>query len=146
MVNPVNDSLNNLREEYGIVYPERQIERLTEQKAIALRMNNIAGANKIQKELDIYNKHVTKHDFYKVKSLEIQEELHRIEDVVDLALIELNYPFQNFFIIDRAFPAEKKSKPIRWLIVFSSFISTFFFTVIIIQSYLLINKIKNADK
>ena len=36
-LNNVNDSLNYLRENYGIIYPERQIERLTEQKAIALR-------------------------------------------------------------------------------------------------------------
>ena len=145
-LNNVNDSLSDLRENYGIIYPERQIERLTEQKAIALRMNNLTGAKKIQKELDVFNNHVTKHDFFKVQSLEIQEELHRIEDVVDLALIELNYPFQNYFIIDRAIPAEKKSKPIRWLVVLGTLLSTFFFTIITIQSYLLINKIKNADK
>tara|TARA_B100001250_G_C19693784_1_gene741562 strand:- start:40 stop:1065 length:1026 start_codon:yes stop_codon:yes gene_type:complete len=141
----VNDSLNNLRKKYGIVYPERQIERLTEQKAIALRNNIQAGANKIQEELDVFNQHVTQHDYYKVQSLEIQEELHRIEDVVELAFIELNYPFQNFFIIDRAFPAEKKSKPIRWLIVFGSVLSTLFFTIIIIQLFSVINKIKNED-
>ena len=110
-LNNVNDSLNDLRENYGIIYPERQIERLTEQKAIALRMNNLAGAKKIQKELDVFNSHVTKHDFYKVQSLEIQEELHRIEDVVDLALIELNYPFQNYFIIDRAVQLKKNQNP-----------------------------------
>ena len=141
----VNESLNNLRKEHGIVYPERQIERLTEQKAIALREGDITGAGNIQRELDIFNQHVTEHDYYKVQSLEIQEELHRIEDVVDLAEIELNYKFQNFFIIDRAYPAEKKSKPVRWLIVLGSVFSTFFFTVMIIQLFIVINKIKNED-
>ena len=141
----VNDSLTNLRTEHGIIYPERQIERLTEQKAISLRNNNQSGANKIQRELEVFSKYVTSHDYYKIQSLEIQEELHRIDDVVDLALIELEYPFQNFFIIDRAYPAEKKSKPIRWLIVFGSFLATLFFTIIIIQLFLLINRIKNED-
>jgi len=141
----INDSLNNLRKEYGIIYPERQIERLTEQKAIALRENNLLGANKIQQELNLFNQHVTQHDYYYTAIEEIQEELHRIEDVVDLALIELNYPFQNFFILDRAYPAEKKSKPIRWLIVLGSVFSTFFFTIMIIQLFIVINKIKNED-
>jgi hypothetical protein len=138
----INDSLNIFREK-GIIYPERQIERLTEQKAIALRNLNSIGANKIQDELDVFSKHVTQHDYFKVQSLEIQEELHRIDEVVDLALIELDHEFQNFFIIDRAYPAEKKSKPIRWLIVLGSVLSTFFFTIITIQLFLVINKIKN---
>ena len=57
----VNDSLTNLRTEHGIIYPERQIERLTEQKAISLRMNNQSGANKIQRELEVFSKYVTSH-------------------------------------------------------------------------------------
>ena len=65
----VNDSLTHLRTEHGIIYPERQIERLTEQKAISLRMNNQSGANKIQRELEVFSQYVTSHDYYKVQTL-----------------------------------------------------------------------------
>ncbi len=36
------------------------------------------------------------------------------------------------FVVNRAFPAEKKSYPIRWLIVFASMISTFILALIIL--------------
>ena len=140
----VSYTLTNLRKKYGIVYPENQVERLTEQKAIAFRENAPPSSiEKIQAELNILSTHATEHDLLRNKSLEIHTELHRIDQVVALADIELTEPFKSFFIIDRAYPAEKKSKPIRWLIVLGSCLSTLFFTIIGINLFLVIKKIKN---
>ena len=64
------------------------------------------------------------------KSYEIEEELASIEFEADRVLIDANYSLENKFIINKAYPADKKASPIRWLIVVVSLISVFVFAIL----------------
>ena len=139
----VNDSLNILREK-GVIYGEVQVERLTEQYAICLANSNNKGARLIKKELEIISEHVTEHNLLFRRTIEIQEELNRLQNVCDLIQIDSDYELTNMFIINQAYPADKKSYPIRWLVVFLSTFSILVTTIIILRLIELFNIQKNG--
>lgn len=138
----VNDSLNILRNK-GVIYGEVQVERLTEQYAICLAQSNTKGAQKIKKELDVISEHVTEHNLLFRRTIEIQDELNRIQNVCDLIQIDSDFELTNMFIINKAYPADKKSYPIRWLVVFLSTFSILITTIIILRLIELFNNQKN---
>ena len=139
----VNDSLNILRQK-GVIYGEVQVERLTEQYAICLANSNNKGARLIKKELEIISEHVTEHNLLFRRTIEIQEELNRLQNVCDLIQIDSDYELTNMFIINQAYPADKKSYPIRWLVVFLSTFSILVTTIIILRLIELFNIQKNG--
>ena len=130
--NATQDSLKVYRS-YGIVSTVHQIERLTEQYAIALAANNLNGANRIKKELNNLSEYSGNHDVLLRKSYEIEEELSLIEFESDRVAIDTEYTLENKFVINRAYPADKKAYPIRWLIVFSSLVSVFIISLLSIS-------------
>ena len=135
------DSLKQYRS-YGIISITPQTERLTEQYAIALAANNLSGAQRIKKELNILAEHAGNHDMLLRKSYEIEEELSIIEFEADRVAIDTQYTLDNKFIINKAYPSDKKAYPIRWLIVLSSLISVFVFTIL----YLSVVESMNSTK
>ena len=130
--NQMLDSLKEYRS-YGLISVGQQTERLTEQYAIALAENNIQGAKRIKKELNILAQHVDFQETLLRKTYKIETELSEIEFEVDRVSIDTNYSLENKFIINRAYPADKKSYPVRWLIVFSSLLSVMSFSIIILS-------------
>ena len=127
--NITQDSLKTYRS-YGIISITAQTERLTEQYAVALATNNLSGARRIKKELNTLAKHAGPHDMLLRKSYEIEEELIAIQFEFDRVSIDTNYSLENKFIINKAYPADKKSYPIRWLVVLSSLVAVFVFTLL----------------
>lgn len=143
LMNEVNDSLNLLRNK-GVIYGEVQVERLTEQYAICLAQNNKRGAQILKNELELISKYVTEHNLLFRRTIEIQDELNRVQNVCDLTRIDSDFELTNMFIINKAYPADKKSYPIRWLIVFIASFSTLFATIIFLRLVELLNIKKNA--
>ena len=127
--NLIQDSVQDYRSN-GIISVGTQVERLTEQYAIALAANNLNGARRIKEELNHLAQHAGAHDMLLRKSYAIENELSKIEFESDRVLIDTNYALENKFIINKAYPADKKSYPVRWLIVISSLISVFVFSII----------------
>ena len=127
--NLIQDSVQDYRSN-GIISVGTQVERLTEQYAIALAANNLNGARRIKEELNHLAQHAGAHDMLLRKSYAIENELSKIEFESDRVLIDANYALENKFIINKAYPADKKSYPVRWLIVISSLISVFIFSII----------------
>tara|TARA_B100000902_G_C27306225_1_gene915617 strand:+ start:653 stop:1654 length:1002 start_codon:yes stop_codon:yes gene_type:complete len=123
------DSLKEFRT-YGIISTVHQAERLTEQYAIALAANNLSGAKRIKTELNTLAQYSGTHDVLLRKSYEIEEELALIEFESDRVAIDTQYTLDNKFIINRAYPSDKKAYPVRWLIVFSSLISVFMISIL----------------
>ncbi len=144
LMKQVNDSLNLLRDK-GVIYGEVQVERLTEQYAICLAQNNKRGAQLLKNELDLISKYLTQHNLLFRRTIEIQEELNRVQNVCDLIRIDSEYELTNKFVINRAYPADKKSYPIRWLVVFLASFSTLITTIIFLRLFELVN-IKKNDK
>ena len=141
--NLVHDSIQDYRLN-GIISITAQVERLTEQYAIALAASNLNGARRIKKELNHIGENAGAHDMLLRKSYSIENELSNIEFEADRVLIDTNYSLENKFIINKAYPADKKSYPVRWLVVFSSLISVFVFSIIsiCISEYFSVNNDK----
>ncbi|OFY65075.1 MAG: hypothetical protein A3H98_07805 [Bacteroidetes bacterium RIFCSPLOWO2_02_FULL_36_8] len=66
------------------------------------------------------------------------EELNQIKAKYERYLSTINQKISNLFIVERAAPAPKKDKPIRWLIVLASSLGTFLLsliTAIVVENY-----------
>jgi len=143
LMKEVNDSLNLLRGK-GVIYGEVQVERLTEQYAICLAQNNKRGAQILKNELELISKHVTEHNLLFRRTIEIQDELNRVQNVCDLTRIDSDFELTNMFIINKAYPADKKSYPVRWLVVFLASFSTLITTIVFLRLFELLNTKKNV--
>ena len=140
----VNDSLNIIRKQ-GVFYGTAQTERLIEQYAICLANNNKRGAQLIKKELNKLSKYITEHNLLERRTHHFQSEFNRIQDVCDLIYIDSEYDLTNKFVINKAFPADKKSYPIRWLVVLVFTFSIFIATIVILRSIELLKLNRNES-
>ena len=57
--------------------------------------------------------------------------------------IDATYSLDNKFTINKAFPADKKTSPVRWLIVFCSVVSVSIFYIFLISFLYLIDEFKH---
>ena len=114
----------------GMIKVGQQTERLTEQYAIALAANNIGGAQRIKKELNLFAMNVGDMEHILRTTWKIEDELSAISMAVDRIRLDAEYTFNNTFVINEASPADKKSYPQRSLIVITSLISVIFLTII----------------
>lgn len=127
----LDDSLGTLRSK-GVFDYEKQVERLIEAYGKAVVGGNQAAATKLQAQLDTLGKYgrtfVTLRDqlIYDVENLSL------IKKKYDDAKVDAESFMKSYFLVDRAFPAEKKSYPVRWLIVMVSMISAVLLGMIVL--------------
>ncbi len=169
LFNHLNDSINNIRKQYGIFDAKTQAELLSEEtsttsndlamnkaklKILEKRYNDkdtiivnlratISGLEERQKN---FSKLAT-NDFNKgagiVTSLENEidqkaTELAYAEELLQQVKLATSNISSTIFIIEKAEPAPRKSKPIRWLIVVASMGITFILSLlfaVIIETY-----------
>ena len=133
-MNALEDSLNTLRK-LGVFDYESQVEMLSQQLAVELGKGNIQGINNIQKQLDILAE-------YGGASYAINERLDN--DRLQLSLVKSKYEeakvdatefIPHKFVVTSAFQAERKSYPVRWLIVVITILSTLLLLIFCIVFY-----------
>lgn len=136
----LEDSLNTLRK-LGVFDYESQVEMLSQQLAIELGKGNSNGVNAIQKQLDIIAE-------YGGASYAINERLDN--DRLQLSLVKSKYEeakvdatefIPHKFVVTSAFTAERKSTPVRWIIVAVTVCSTFILLFLILA---FMGRYKNA--
>ncbi len=115
----------------GLISLELQAERLTEQYAIALRANDQSGAKRIKKEFDKLAIHAAEWLRLEDSSELLQENLDLVRMQRDNLMIDANETMSSRFVINEAYPAVKKSYPIRWLIVVASVFAAIAFTFVL---------------
>jgi LPS O-antigen subunit length determinant protein (WzzB/FepE family) len=127
----INDSLKSLRM-LGINDYETQSQVFNEQYATAIAKNNSSGAKLLEEKLKILST-------YGGSYVSLRE-LHEAQ-IKQLALIKAKYEeakvdaeqiLTQKFIVNKATKAEKKSYPIRWLIVVISTFSALIFGFIVL--------------
>lgn len=125
----INDSLESLRA-HGVLDVSLQAERLTEYYAKALSSGNTSGARAIKKEFDKLAQYGGA--YYRLfEELElVQEQLEILRLEKENVRVEIDAELTNRFVINRAVPADKKSYPIRWLIVAFAGMATFIMTLV----------------
>ena len=133
----LEDSLTVLRK-MGINDYETQAEAYNTQLAIALSKNNKEAVKAIEERLillgDYGSAYVSLRD-----ELELEKkQLSAIKAKYEEAKVDANEDLPAKFVVDRAYKAERKSYPVRWLIVVLSTLSAFLvsiMTLIIIENF-----------
>jgi capsular polysaccharide biosynthesis protein len=133
-MNRLEDSLNTLRR-LGVFDYESQVEMLSQQMAVELGRGNTQGINNIQKQLDVLAE-------YGGASYAINERLDN--DRLQLSLVKSKYEeakvdatefIPHKFVVTSAFQAERKSYPVRWIILVVTVLSTFLLLIFCIVVY-----------
>lgn len=130
-INAMEDTLNQLRAK-GVQDYETQVEVLSDQYGAALVKNNYDAAKTINNRLDTLSKYGGKY-LSLVQQLEYErEKLSDLREVYAEARVNAESELDHKFVVNEAYPAERPSYPIRWLIVLVSTVATFLFTMIIL--------------
>ena len=133
-MNMLEDSLNTLLKLGAFDY-ESQVEMFSQQMAVELGKGNTQGINNIQKQLDVLAE-------YGGASYAINERLDN--DRLQLSLVKSKYEeakvdatefIPHKFVVTSAFKAERKSYPVRWIIVVITVLSTFLLLIFCIVFY-----------
>ena len=134
----LEDSLVKLRR-LGIYDYESQSEVTSEQHAIALVKGDLPGVKALEAKLKILadygGAYVSIRDYLEHE----KKQLSALKAKYDEAKIDATQNLPHKFIVNNAFPAEKKSYPIRWLIVtVSTFASLLIalLTIVVLESFL----------
>lgn len=127
------DSLTQLRYK-GVHDYETQSSVLNEQLATAIIENGAESpaVNNIEARLDTLAKYGGTYVSLRDELKYLKEEMVKIKTKFDQAKVDVEETLPASFVVNRAYPAEKKSYPTRWLIVFLAGLGAFTVTLIII--------------
>lgn len=130
----LEDSLKGFREK-GIINIRAQSERLTEQLAIAVLKGNKKAVDDLKARLDTISKYAGIFTSIEDEKVLEKKRLSVVRSKYREAQIDAEKTLQHKFVVNRAFAAEKKTYPIRWLIVVISTFSAFLLALILILLY-----------
>ncbi len=130
-IKQIEDSLLSLSK-LGVIEVKSQTEMYSEQYAIALANGNYSAVLELEKKLDVLANYGSIHTILKEQMYEEVKKLAVIEAKYREAKIDLEQTLPNKYVVDSAEKAERKSYPIRWLIVSTSVLSTFLFSLILL--------------
>lgn len=133
-VKVLEDSLNRMRE-MGVNDYESMSERFNEYYAKAILENNTRAAEKLAEQLKILSKYGGAYVSIRDMLEHEKEQLSHLRAKYQEAKVDAEQSLPHKFIVNSAFPAEKKSYPIRWLIVLVSVVSTFIIALLSIIAY-----------
>lgn len=133
-VKELEDSLNSMRQ-MGVNDYESMSERFNEYYAKAILENNTRAAEKLAEQLKILSKYGGAYVSIRDMLEHEKEQLSHLRAKYQEAKVDAEQTLPHKFIVNNAFPAEKKSYPIRWLIVLASTVSTFIIALLAIIMY-----------
>ncbi|MEN9348745.1 MAG: Wzz/FepE/Etk N-terminal domain-containing protein [Flavobacteriales bacterium] len=125
----MEDSMKVLQE-MGVYNYTDQVAALVEQYGTAIAEGHPDRANQIKVQLDFLSQYGTLFNKLESKIEGSYEKLNVVKKRFDLMKIDVDSNLSSKFVVDDASAADKKSYPIRWLIVAMSTISAFVFAVI----------------
>jgi uncharacterized protein involved in exopolysaccharide biosynthesis len=111
------DSLTKLRE-LGVNDYETQSEMINRQLAIEIARNpNSAAVKALDAKMQILSKYGGPYVSLRDALEHEKKLLTEVREKYDKAKIDAEEEMPQTFVVDRAYPAEKKSYPVRWVIV-----------------------------
>jgi uncharacterized protein involved in exopolysaccharide biosynthesis len=127
----MEDSLNQLRK-MGINDYETQAEAYNVQLAVELSKNNVAGVKAIEEKLKLLGEYGGIYVSIRDQLEYEKEQLSKIKAKYEEAKVDAMETLPAKFVVESAFKAEKKSYPVRWIIVVISAISGFLLALIVL--------------
>ncbi len=127
----MEDSLTKLRE-LGVHDYESQSEMINRQLAIELAKGNRQAVRRLEQKLEVLAKYGGPYVSIRDALEYEKKQLSMIKAKYEEAKTDAEEVLPTKFVVNRAYKAEKKSYPIRWLIVLVTAVSAFLFTLILI--------------
>ncbi len=124
------DSLTILRG-YGVHDYESQSEMFNRQLAIEMAKGNNSGIRSLEAKLDTLAKYGGPYVSLRDALEHDKKQLSQLKAKYEEAKVDAMESLPHTFVINTAYEAEKKSYPIRWLIVVIATFATLFLAVII---------------
>lgn len=129
----MEDSLKKIRE-YGVYDYESQSEMINQQLAIEIAHGNTRGINALEEKLAVLAKYggayVSLRDMLEHEKKQLSYLKARYEE----AKVDAEENLPQKFVVESAYKAEKKSYPVRWIIILVSTLAAFFISILVIIS------------
>ena len=143
-VDLMTDSIRKINE-LGIYDYESQSEVTSEQYAIALSKGDAGAIKRLGDQLAIIAQYGSAYISLRDNLYIAREQLGLLKKKYEEAKIDDEAVLTYKFIVNRAFPAERKSYPVRWLIVAVSTIASLVFGVLLLILFDNIKRIRKPD-
>ncbi|PID94008.1 MAG: hypothetical protein CSA95_05045 [Bacteroidetes bacterium] len=130
-VQRMEDSLTILRH-FGVHDYETQAEMINQQLAIEIAKGNNSGVKALEKKLEILATYGGPYVSLRDQLEHEKKQLSHIKAKYEEAKVDAEQVLPQKFVVSRAFRAEKKSYPVRWLIVLVTTLGAFFLTILVI--------------
>jgi uncharacterized protein involved in exopolysaccharide biosynthesis len=140
-IKELEDSLGALRA-MGVNDYESMSERFTEYYAKAILEGNQRAMSKLEEQLAILSKYGGAYVSIRDILEHEKKQLSHLRAKYHEAKVDAEQTLPHKFIVNNAVPAEKKSYPVRWLIVLISTISSFLFALLVIIAF---ENVKNLN-
>lgn len=138
----MDDSLTAIRKK-GLTDFEVEVEQLTKAYYEALAKGNSSLVKELEKKLEIFSEYGSAYQSL-TENLEFErEQLALLRAKYEETKADATRSLSTKFVVNRAWPAEKKAYPIRWLIVLVSTFSAFLLSIlgiIALENFRKINK------
>ena len=134
----LEDSLEVLAQR-GVFYYEKQSDRLMQQYAIALAQGNMAGVQRLQKELEKLEKWGNIAYSLNTEQMNLSEEIAFTKLRLLNAKMDMSAIMPVKFVLEKAVAPDKKSYPKKLLIVILATIGTF---IVTLMTFLFVDKVR----
>lgn len=131
-VSQMEDSLNKLRR-LGIHDYESQAEMMNQQLAIELARDNKAGIKALEARLKILADYGGDYVSIRDNLEHERKQLSQIKAKYEEAKVDATQNLPHKFVVTSAYEAERKSYPIRWLIMTIALTSTFVLVLLVLS-------------
>lgn len=141
-VQRMTDSLFAINQ-MGMYDYESQSEVTSEQYAIALAKGDQNAIKRLEEQLKIISKYGSAYMSVRENLYIQREQLNLLKKKYEEIKVDVEQSLSYKFIVNRAFPAERKSYPVRWLIVAVSTISSLVLGILVL---IVLDNIRNIRK
>ncbi|MDD5508076.1 MAG: Wzz/FepE/Etk N-terminal domain-containing protein [Bacteroidales bacterium] len=130
-IHKMEDSLTFLRKK-GVHDYETQAEMINQQLAIEIAKNNTYGIRALEAKLDTLAKYGGPYVSLRDALEHEKKQLSVLKSKYEEAKVDAEEELPQKFVVSTAYGAERKSYPIRWLIILVATVSAFLLTVLVI--------------
>lgn len=130
-IQSMEDSLTSLRK-LGVHDYESQAEMINQQLAIELARGNAKGVDALEARLSNLAKYGGPYVSIRDQLEFEKKQLSDVKAKYEEAKIDAEEVLPQKFVVEGAYPAEKKSYPIRWIIVLVSTFSSFILGILVL--------------
>jgi len=137
------DSLHKLMQ-LGVNDYESQSERMNEALGKAIVEGRTSAIAELEQKLKTLSTYGTSYMALRDNLYRMREQSNLLKDKYAQTKVDAEQSISEKFVVDRAFPAEKKSYPVRWIIVAVATVSALIITLLAIALLENFKKIKST--